>query len=105
MKRAGAFYNGNYSIDYAILLQLRVEAVANYLQQFQQDRYDGDISYYQRTYQIDDTCESVLGVGPGLAFFAPHGILFEAKVIFETHVRNRTAGTRSALRITIPITK
>lgn len=105
MERAGAFYNGNYSVDYAIIPALRVEGVAYYLKQFEQDSFAGDRNYYQNKYQIRDTRESVFGIGPGLAYFAPHGLLFEAKVMFETDARNRPAGTRSVLRVTIPITK
>lgn len=104
-ERPGAFYNGNYSIDYAILPKLRIEAVAYYLQQLHQDSNLGYKNYYQNNYQLADTRESVFGIGSGIAFFAPHGILFEAKVIFENHARNRLVGTRSVLRITIPLSK
>lgn len=102
--RPGSFYNGNYSIDYAVLPKLRIEAVAYYLKQVQQDSYAGDHDFYQNNYHLSDTKESVFGVGPGVAYFAPHGILFEAKVVFETQARHRVAGTRSMLRIAIPLT-
>ena len=103
--KPGAYYNGNYSVDFAILPKLRLEAVAYYLKQLQQDSYAGDSQFYQNNYHLDDTTESVFGLGPGIAYFAPHGVLFEAKVVFENQARNRLAGTRSVLRITIPITK
>lgn len=103
--KPGAFYNGNYSVDYAVLPQLRIEAVGYYLKQIQQDSFQGDHNFYQDTYRLGSTKESVFGLGAGLAFFAPHGVLVEAKVFFETSARNRVAGTRSTLRVTIPFHK
>jgi len=39
--RAGAYYNGNYSIDYTISPGFKIEAAAYYLTQINQDSYDG----------------------------------------------------------------
>ncbi|WP_121812194.1 SphA family protein [Mucilaginibacter kameinonensis] len=103
--KAGAYYNGNYSIDYSILKSLKIEAAAYYLTQFNQDSYDGGSHYYQGKYGIDDTKERVFGYGPGLAYFAPNGTLIEAKVFFETAAKNRFEGTRPTLRIAIPLSK
>jgi hypothetical protein len=103
--KAGAFYNMNYSIDYAILPALRVEAVGYYLTQFNQDSHDGDSHYYQDQFGIYNTKERVLAAGPGLVFFSPRGIVFEGKVFFETDAQNRFAGSRPTLHIVIPLSK
>jgi hypothetical protein len=103
--KPGAYYNGNYSIDYSVLKSLKVEAVAYYLAQFNQDSYDGDGHYYSDHYGVSNTKERVLGYGPGLAYFAPNGVLLEAKMFFESAAENRLAGTRPTLRIAIPLSK
>lgn len=101
----GAFYNGNYSVDYTILPGLKVEAAAYYLHQFNQDRYDGHSNYYATQYGITDTRERVLGYGPGVAYFLPGGGLMELKVFSETAAKNRPAGWRPTLRVAIPLTR
>lgn len=103
--KPGAFYNGNYSVEYSILPAIKLEAVAYYLQQINQDSYGGDHHYYQDHFGISNTKEKVLGLGPGLAYFTPHGVFFETKVFFETDAKNRFAGTRTSLRVTIPLSK
>jgi hypothetical protein len=103
--KAGAFYNGNYSVDYSILPAFKIEAVAYYLTQLNQDSHGGDNHYYQDQFSIYDTKEHVLGYGPGIAYFSPRGILFEGKVFFETAAQNRFAGTRPTLRIVVPLSK
>ena len=103
--KPGAYYNGNYSIDYSILPSLKIEAVAYYLQQLVQDSYDGNHHYYQDRFGISDTKERLVACGPGLVYFTPRGILLEAKVFFETAAQNTLAGTRTSLRITVPLSK
>ncbi|QEM11728.1 transporter [Mucilaginibacter rubeus] len=103
--KPGAYYNGNYSIDYSVFKSLKVEAAAYYLTQFNQDSYGGDHHYYSDHYGIGDTKERVFGYGPGLAYFAPNGVLIETKVFFETAAKNRLAGSRPTLRIAIPLSK
>ncbi|BAV06916.1 protein involved in meta-pathway of phenol degradation [Filimonas lacunae] len=103
--RPGAFYNGNYSVDYALLPSLRIEAAAYFLGQLQQDSYDGHSDYYATQYGINNTRERVLGYGPGLAYFFPGGGLMEVKGFFETAVKNRPAGFRSTVRVAIPLSK
>lgn len=103
--KPGAYYNGNYSIDYSVIKSLKVEAAAYYLTQFNQDSYGGNHRYYHNQYGLDNTKERVFGYGPGLAYFAPNGALIEAKVFFETGARNRFEGSRPTLRIAIPLTK
>jgi hypothetical protein len=97
--KPGAYYNGNYSIDYSILPAMKIEAVAYYLKQFVEDSYGGDYHYYQEQFGISDTKERVL------AYFTPKGVLLEAKVFFESDAQNRFAGTRTSLRITVPLSK
>jgi hypothetical protein len=101
--KAGAFYNGNYSIDYAIIPNLRVEAVSYFLAQLNEDSFDGDSNYYQQQMGISDTKERVLGYGAGLAYFTKGGALIELKTFFETASKNRVEGYRPTLRIAIPL--
>lgn len=103
--KAGAYYNGNYSVDYSLLQGLKVEAAAYYLTQLNQDKLNGDSHYYLNHAGIDNTKERVFGYGPGIAYFAPNGVLIEAKVFFETAARNRFEGNRPTLRIAIPLSK
>lgn len=103
--KAGAFYNGNYSIDYSLLPNLKVEAVGYYLKQFANDSFAGNTDYYTTEYGIGNTREQVFGYGPGLAFFTNGGVLMEAKVFFEAGAKNRVEGTRGILRIAIPLTE
>ncbi len=101
----GAYYNGSYSIDYSIWPSIKIEAVAYYLKQFVQDSYDGNHHYFQDRYGISDTKERVLGYGPGLVYFSPIGVLLEGKVFFEADGQNRFVGTRTSLRLAVPLTK
>ena len=100
--KPGAYYNGNYSIDVSLLKNLKLEAAAYYLTQIVEDSYNGDHEYYQTRYQVSTTKQRVLGLGPGLAYFLPGGILFEGKLFFEAAARNTTQGIRPTLRIAIP---
>ena len=100
--KPGAFYNGNYSADAAILKNLRVEVAIYCLAQLNEDSYNGDHTYYQDNYQLATTKQRVFGFGPGLAYFFPGGALLEGKVFFETGARNITQGTRPTVRIAIP---
>jgi hypothetical protein len=103
--KPGAFYNGNYSVEFSVAPALKVEAVSYYLTQFNQDKHNGSSQYYQDQFGIYNTKERVLAVGPGIAYFIPNGVLLEAKVFFETDVQNRFAGTRPTLHMVIPLTK
>jgi len=82
-----------------------LEAVAYYLQQINEDSYGGDHHYYRDHFGISDTKERVLALGPGLAYFTAHGVLFETKVFFETDAQNRFSGTRTSLCCTVPLSK
>ncbi|MET1055090.1 MAG: transporter [Pedobacter sp.] len=62
--KAGAYYNGNYSIDYSLIKSFRIEAAGYVLQQLRQDSFDGKKSYYQKSYGIDNTKERVFAYGP-----------------------------------------
>lgn len=103
--KAGAYYNGNYSIEYSLTPAVKVEAVAYYLTQLTEDSREGDHHYFQSRFGMNTTKEKVLGLGPGLAYFVPGGILIEGKVFFETAGQNRLTGTRPTLRILIPLSK
>ncbi|RYE57047.1 MAG: hypothetical protein EOP48_06665, partial [Sphingobacteriales bacterium] len=67
--KPGAYYNGNYSIDYALTRGLKIEAVGYFLTQLNQDSHAGNTQYYADQYGIGNTRERVLGIGPGLAYF------------------------------------
>jgi hypothetical protein len=101
--KAGAYYNGNYSIDYAIHPNLRIEAASYFLTQINQDSYNGNSNYYLQQYGIANTKERVFGYGPGLAYFTRGGTLLEVKTFFEAWARNRAEGYRPTLRIAIPL--
>lgn len=101
--KAGAYYNGNYSIDYSLFKGFKIEAAAYFLDQLNQDSYAGNHYYYADQFDIASTKERVLGIGPGLAYFAPNGVLIEAKIFFETGAKNRFEGSRPTLRIAIPL--
>lgn len=101
--KVGAFYNGNYAIDYAVLPNFRVEAVGYFLAQLNQDSYNGNSHYYQQQMGISDTRERVLGYGAGLAYFTKGGTLIEVKTFFETATKNRVEGYRPTLRIAVPL--
>ncbi|KQS41781.1 hypothetical protein ASG14_04850 [Pedobacter sp. Leaf194] len=103
--KPGAYYNGNYSIDYALTKGLKIEAVGYFLTQLNQDSHSGNTQYYADQYGIGNTRERVLGIGPGLAYFTPIGALIEAKMFFETGARNRFEGNRPTLRVVIPLSK
>lgn len=102
LAKPGAFYNGNYSADYAIVPGLRVAAVGYFLAQLNQDTYDGNSNYYQEQ-GISDTREKVFGYGAGVAYFAKSGTLIELKTFFETASKNRAEGFRPTLRILVPL--
>lgn len=104
-EKPGAYYNGNYSIDYSLIKHFKIEAAAYFLTQFSQDSYNGDRNYYRNTYGIENSKERVFGYGPGLVWFLPNGVLAEAKVFFETAAKNRFEGSRPTLRLAIPLSK
>jgi len=101
----GAFYNGNYSVDYSIIPSLKVQMAGYFLGQLTGDKYDGNSDYYKTEYGLTSTKERVLGYGPGLAYFLPGGGLMEAKAFFETKAQNRPAGFRPTVRVIVPLTK
>jgi len=100
--KPGAFYNGNYSLEYALDKKWHVEAIGYLLAQLTQDSYNGNYNYYKDNYDIPTTKQHVIGFGPGLAYSGNSGLLIEAKVFFETAAQNTTQGTRSTLRLAIP---
>jgi len=95
--KPGAFYNFNYSFEYAVISSFRVEATGYYLTQFVQDSYHGDDHYYQQVYNIPDTRERVFAYGPGVGYVTPTGLFIELKGMWETAVRNRSEGFRGTL--------
>lgn len=102
-QKAGAFYNGNYTIDLAIRPSLRILAAAYLLTQINHDSFEGNNRYYQTQMGIANTKERVLGYGAGLAYFTQGGAFLEIKTFFETAAVNRVVGYRPTLRIAVPI--
>lgn len=102
LDKPGAFYNGNYAVEFEVIKNLHLQAAAYYLSQLNEDSYDGDPNYYKTHYQIVNTKQSVLGYGPGVAYFGKGGLLIEGKMFFETGARNTTQGIRPTLHIVIP---
>jgi hypothetical protein len=97
--KPGMFCNTNLAIEYAIIPSLHIGPVAYYLQQINQDGYDGNRKYYKEEYSITDTRERVLGFGPGLHYVSSGGLAAELKVFFETQARNRQEGIRTTLKV------
>lgn len=95
--RPGAAYNMNYAVEYALRKNLTVELAGYYLTQFDQDANHGDHNYYMRTFGLPTTKERVFSAGPGLGFSTGSGLFVEAKLMWETAVRNRTEGVRSTI--------
>ena len=103
--RPGITYNFNYSAEYAITHSLIVEIAGYYLAQLEQDSYNGDSHYYQRTYSIADTREKVFAYGPGIGYVSPSGLFIELKGMQETAVRNRPQGFRATLVLSYKLNK
>ena len=103
--RPGFTYNFNYSAEYAITHSLTVEIAGYYLAQLEQDSFDGDSHYYQRTYSIADTRERVFAYGPGIGYVSPSGLFIELKGMQETAVRNRPQGFRATLVLSYKLNK
>lgn len=101
--KPGAFYNGNYSVEVALLKNLHIEAAAYYLEQLNQDSYNGNHNYFTNQYGMESTKQHVTGLGPGLIYLGRAGLLIEGKVFFETAAQNTTQGMRPTLRIAIPL--
>ena len=101
--KAGAYYNGNYTIDFAIKKNFRILAAAYLLNQLNQDSFNGDSHYYQNQMGIRNTKERVLGYGAGLAYLTRGGTFLEIKTFFETAAINRIIGYRPTLRVAVPI--
>ena len=102
-QKAGAYYNGNYTIDLAVKPNLRILAAGYLLNQLNQDSFDGDSRYYQNQMGIANTRERVIGYGAGLTYFTKGGTFFEIKTFFETAAINRVVGYRPTMRVVVPI--
>lgn len=101
--RPGAFYNGNYSVQYNIGKRLTAAIIGYLLNQFRQDSFNGDHNYYLMGHNVNDTREKVWALGPALRYTASGGPMIEANIAFETGARNRWSGTRPTLRVSMPI--
>ncbi|WP_449399572.1 transporter [Chryseobacterium wanjuense] len=65
--KPGAYYNGNYSIEYNPVGTFNFGIVGYYLKQINQDSKNGNYRYFRDNYDIVDTREQVLGLGKALA--------------------------------------
>lgn len=95
--KPGMAYNMNYAVEFAVCKNLAVEFAGYYLNQLQQDSYQGNYNYYQTNFNLPTTKERVFSAGPGIGFSTKSGLSVEAKIMWETAVRNRLEGTRSTL--------
>ncbi len=98
-ERPGMFYNVNFSVEQQLFKGFCAAITGYYLTQLGQDAYHGDTHYYQETYQVADTRERVLGLGPGVSYVFPGGLAAELKVFLETAARNRQEGARPTLKL------
>jgi hypothetical protein len=101
--RPGMFYNVNFAVQYKVFQQVQAGLAGYYLKQFTQDAYAGNRHYYQENFNIADTREQVLGVGPGLSYLTSGGVFLEGKIFYEQAAVNRPAGTRPTFRVVLPI--
>jgi hypothetical protein len=101
--KAGMFYHNNYSLEYSLNKAFRIEATGYYLQQLQQDSYNGNKNYYKENYGIADTKERVFAYGVGVGYLTPSGTFLELKGVKETGVQNRTGGFRATLLVNFKI--
>ncbi|WP_210521140.1 transporter [Hymenobacter terricola] len=71
--RPGISYNTNYAFEYAVLPGLRAEIAGYFLTQLNQDSAGGDGRYFLTRYQLADTRERAMAIGPGQGYVSPSG--------------------------------
>jgi hypothetical protein len=103
--KPGITYNFNYSAEYTIVPGLTLEIAGYYLNQLQQDSYNGNNHYYQDTYHISNTKERVFAYGPGIGYVTPTGLFIELKGMQETSAINRSQGFRTTLAVAYKLDK
>jgi hypothetical protein len=103
--RPGFFYNVNYSFERTIYKSLRAEIAGYFLQQLEEDAYNGDHRHYQKMYGVKSTKEKVLAIGPGISYVTPTGLFIEVKSFYEVKAQNRFKGVRPSFRLAYQLMK
>ena len=89
--QAGQAIHLNYAMAYAVTDVLRLGVAGYYLNQFEEDEYDG--------HNMDDTEEEVFAIGPGFVWHIRPDLTFMGAINFEMEAENRPEGVRSTLRL------
>ncbi len=89
--QAGQAIHFNYAIAYQFTNSLRLGVSGYYLNQFEEDEFDG--------HDTDDTEEEVFAIGPGMVLHINPDVTFMAAVNWETEAEMRPEGVRATLRV------
>jgi hypothetical protein len=89
--QAGQAIHLNYAAAYAVTDSLRLGVSGYYLEQLEEDEYDG--------HSIDNTEEKVFAVGPGLVWHISPDVTFMGAINWESGAENRPEGVASTLRV------
>jgi hypothetical protein len=89
--QAGQAVHANFTASYEVLKDVRLGLNGYWLQQFTDDKIDGEA--------ISPSRERTVGLGPGMQL-SGRGIWFRVNSYLETAVRNRPSGIALTLRIT-----
>lgn len=89
--QAGQAIHFNYSVAYALTDTFRLGVSGYYLNQFEDDEFDGT--------DRADSEEEVFAIGPGIVWQINEDLTFMGSVNFEDEAENRPEGVRSTLRL------
>jgi anthranilate 1,2-dioxygenase (deaminating, decarboxylating) large subunit len=89
--KSGSLYTNNFSLEYQAAKELWVGPVGYYLRKFKNDTLNG--------ITIPDSCEQVLGIGPGILYSPTKNLHLFSYLYFENNVKNRPQETRVIARL------
>jgi hypothetical protein len=101
--QTGSMYHANYTINYRFGKAFGVGVTGYYLFQLTGDSANGNDEFFQQQFGIENTKERGFAIGPNVNATLPNGMFIEFSTIFETAVENRPGGTRTTLRINVPL--
>ncbi|GAB4354760.1 MAG: transporter [Candidatus Abyssubacteria bacterium] len=93
--QAGQAIHFNYAFAYAVTDYLRLGVSGYYLNQFEDDDFDGPVP----PGADDNTEEEVFAIGPGVVWHINKDLTFMGAVNWETAAENRPEGMRTTLRL------
>lgn len=101
--QTGSMYHANYTINYRFGKALGLGVTGYYLFQLTEDSANGNDEFFQQQFGIENTKEQAFAIGPNVNVTLPNGMFIEFSTIFETAVEDRPSGTRTTLRINVPL--